>query len=306
QVRLATDTDGDRLVALKILQKEWIWKNDMSVLVRREIEIMRELDHPSVVKLIEVFNSDTHVFMAMEAVDGRELYDEINRKGMLEEHRASDLFQQLMVAVDYIHSLGVAHRDLKLENLLLSKDGKRIKVTDFGLAARLDEWEGDPKHQRRRSWGGKRKQRRQQTACGTPSYAAPEIIASSETQGYDARGVDIWCAGVVLYAMVTGKMPFRGENVNATLDIIRTKEPVYPKQLSPEITDLLRSMLQKDPSKRMSVARVLAHPWTTMPPRPPQPPPQQPPSSSKKALDSLLGASVSSSQEPLALTTSTE
>ena len=89
-----------------------------------------------------------------------------------------------MVAVDYIHSLGVAHRDLKLENLLLSRDGTRIKVTDFGLAARLDEWEGDPKHQRRRSWGTKRKQQgRQQTACGTPSYAAPEIIASSETQG---------------------------------------------------------------------------------------------------------------------------
>lgn len=94
-----------------------------------------------------------------------------------------------MVAVDYIHSLGIAHRDLKLENLLLSKDGKRIKVTDFGLAARLDEWEGDPKHQKWRSWGTKRNQRRQQTACGTPSYAAPEIIASAEIRGWAL----VWC-----------------------------------------------------------------------------------------------------------------
>ena len=93
-----------------------------------------------------------------------------------------------MVAVEYIHSLGVAHRDLKLENLLLSRDGTRIKVTDFGLAARLDEWEGDPKLQKRRTWGAKRNQRRQQTACGTPSYAAPEIISSSENQGWVLLG----------------------------------------------------------------------------------------------------------------------
>lgn len=91
--------------------------------------------------------------------------------------------RQLMMAVEYMHSIGVAHRDLKLENLLLSEDGKRIKVTDFGLAARLNEWEGDAK-QRRKSWApSKRGQRRQQTAsCGTPSYAAPEIIVSSESQ----------------------------------------------------------------------------------------------------------------------------
>lgn len=89
---------------------------------------------------------------------------------------------QLMMAVEYLHSIGVAHRDIKLENVLLSDDGQRIKVTDFGLAARLDEWEGGTK-QKRRAWGGpKRKQRRQRTACGTPAYAAPEVIDSSDEQ----------------------------------------------------------------------------------------------------------------------------
>lgn len=87
----------------------------------------------------------------------------------------------MIVAVEYIHSLGVAHRDLKLENLLLSKDGERIKVTDFGLAARLDEWEGEAVRHRLRAWG-KRSHMRQQVACGTPSYAAPEIL-SLENQG---------------------------------------------------------------------------------------------------------------------------
>lgn len=98
-----------------------------------------------------------------------------------------------MIAVEYLHSIGVAHRDIKLENLLLSDDGQRLKLADFGVAARLDEWEGGTR-QKKRSWGTKRKQRRQQTVRGTPSYASsaqaasayasPEVIDSSDEQRY--------------------------------------------------------------------------------------------------------------------------
>ncbi|CBJ31231.1 conserved unknown protein [Ectocarpus siliculosus] len=244
EVRLATDTANDELVALKIMLKEWIWKNDMSSLVRREIGIMKELDHPCVVKLVEVFNSETHVFMAMEAIEGRELRTELRREGYLSEERSRNIFQQL-------------------ENVLLSEDGERIKLTDFELATHLDEWEGGSFQEGRKSWRARKSHRRQQSAGRTPAYAAPEVIAATEDHRYDARGVDTWCAGLCLFALVTGRLPFRAKGSEATLGIIQTMEPTYPEGLPPLLTDLLRGMLRKDPSKRLSVPAVMGHPWTS-------------------------------------------
>ncbi|CAN0201256.1 unnamed protein product, partial [Ectocarpus sp. 12 AP-2014] len=263
EVRLATDTANDELVALKIMLKEWIWKNDMSSLVRREIGIMKELDHPCVVKLVEVFNSETHVFMAMEAIEGRELRTELRREGYLSEERSRNIFQQLMMAVRYLHSIGVAHRNIKLENVLLSEDGERIKLTDFELATHLDEWEGGSFQDGRKSWRTRKSHRRQQSTGRTAAYAAPEVIAATEDHRYDARGVDTWCAGLCLFALVTGRLPFRAKGSEATLGIIQTMEPTYPEGLPPLLTDLLRGMLRKDPSKRLSVPAVMGHPWTS-------------------------------------------
>ncbi|CAB1113343.1 unnamed protein product [Ectocarpus sp. CCAP 1310/34] len=262
-VRLATDTANDELVALKIMLKEWIWKNDMSSLVRREIAIMKELDHPCVVKLVEVFNSETHVFMAMETIEGRELRTELRREGYLSEERSRNIFQQLMTAVRYLHSIGVAHRNIKLENVLLSEDGERIKLTDFELATHLDEWEGGSFQDGRKSWRTKKSHRRQQSTGRTAAYAAPEVIAATEDHRYDARGVDTWCAGLCLFALVTGRLPFRAKGSEATLGIIQTMEPTYPEGLPPLLTDLLRGMLRKDSSKRLSVPAVIGHPWTS-------------------------------------------
>ncbi|CAM9908326.1 unnamed protein product, partial [Scytosiphon promiscuus] len=265
ELRLAKDTVTEEEVALKIMQKEWIWKNDMSKLVRREIGIIRELDHPSVVKLIEVFNSETHVFMAMEGVDGTDLREELRLEGRMDEDQARDIFQQVMMALQYLHSIGVAHRDLTLENVLLREGGQQIKLAGFGLAAYLEEWEGGTarNQNKRRSWSSKRNRRRQQRACGTPEYAPPEVFMSSEDQRYDSRGVDAWCAGVCLFAIVTGEMPFAATGVEETAELVQTTEPRLPEQLSPELTNLLRGMLTKDPSKRLTVNEALNHPWTT-------------------------------------------
>ncbi|CAN0308958.1 unnamed protein product, partial [Ectocarpus fasciculatus] len=153
-------------------------------------------------------------------------------------------------------------RNIKLENVLLSEDGERIKLTDFELATHLDEWEGGSSQDGRKSWRTRNSHRRQQTTGRTAAYVAPEVIAASEDLRYDARGVDTWCAGLCLFALVTGNLPFRAKGTEATLGIIQTMEPTYPEGLPPLLTDLLRGMLRKDPSKRLSVPAVMGHPWT--------------------------------------------
>ncbi|CAM9250262.1 unnamed protein product [Choristocarpus tenellus] len=260
EVWLALDTSTGESVAIKILEKQWIYSNDVRDMVNQEIEVMEDLQHPSVLRLFKVLNSYSHVFMVMEFMEGKDLHTEIARC-FISDNRAKNLFQQVLEGIAYMHSQGVAHRDMKPENLLLSKDGKRIKIADFGLAARFRGKEKDDgaisDRRRGESMVGSP---RQNTVCGTPYYTAPEVFADGSS-GYDPRCVDVWSSGIVLYAMLAGRLPFDGGNTSRTLQMITRDEVIYPPHFSPRVKDLLKGLLMKCPDKRIKVNEALQHPW---------------------------------------------
>ncbi|XP_062455787.1 maternal embryonic leucine zipper kinase [Rhea pennata] len=179
--------------------------------------------------------------MVLEYCPGGELFDYIVSKDHLSEEEARVFFRQIVSAIAYVHSQGYAHRDLKPENLLID-DGHNLKLTDFGLCAK-------PK-------GGL--DYHLNTCCGSPAYAAPELIQGKAYIGSEA---DIWSMGVLLYALLCGFLPFDDENVMAVYRKIMRGKYYVPKWLSPSSTLLLHQMLQVDPKKRITVKHLLSHPW---------------------------------------------
>ncbi|EFN57457.1 hypothetical protein CHLNCDRAFT_142950 [Chlorella variabilis] len=203
----------------------------------------------------EVFLTKTHLVLAMEYAAGGDLFRYVSARRGLPEDEARWFFQQLMVAVDYCHRMGVTSRDIKLENTLL--DGGQwplIKLADFGFSK-------DPKQQSEAK-----------TRVGTPAYLAPEVIAAQPGKSYDAQKVDIWSCGVLLYVMVVGRYPF-GMPSDAALDPMRRlsrmmertmkAEFSFPpdKPLSDGVKDLISRILVQDPALRPSLHDIQAHPW---------------------------------------------
>lgn len=181
---------------------------------------------------------------------GGELFDYILKHHYLQEPEAKRLFAQLISGVDYMHQKHIVHRDLKLENLLLSKD-RDIIITDFGFANRFQVAQEDL----------------MATSCGSPCYAAPELVISDENQ-YVGTAVDIWSCGVILFAMLCGYLPFdddptnpQGANINVLYKYIVSTRLEIPKSMSIDATHLLRRMLVPDPAKRCTMEEIKRHPW---------------------------------------------
>ena len=188
-VHLATNAN----VAIKILDKAKI-KDDSDIeRISREIHILKALRHPNIAQLYETITSERHIYIVMEYVEGKDLFQYIYTHTYLSEVKASTLFRQLISALEYIHTLGIVHRDIKPENILLDKSKKKIKLVDFGLS-------NSYKH------GDLLK-----TACGSPCYASPEMIAGKD---YNGLYSDLWSCGVVLYCMLNGKLPFDDEDMS--------------------------------------------------------------------------------------------
>ena len=165
---------------------------------------------------------------------------DICERGRLPPEEALDYFQQLMGAINYCHRFNVAHRDLKPENLLLDRD-KNLKVADFGMAA-WQKGAGDLL----------------ETSCGSPHYAAPEVVNG---EPYDGSVSDTWSCGVILFALLAGRLPFDDENLLNLLEKIKVGKFVMPSDIPTPAQDLIRKMLEKDPKKRIKVVDVLKHPW---------------------------------------------
>uniref|UniRef100_A0A8C8RI30 non-specific serine/threonine protein kinase n=1 Tax=Pelusios castaneus TaxID=367368 RepID=A0A8C8RI30_9SAUR len=209
--------------------------------VKTEIDAMKNLSHQHICRLYHVIETSKKIFMVLEYCPGGELFDYIISKDRLSEEEARIFFRQIVSAIAYVHSQGYAHRDLKPENLLIDAD-HNLKLIDFGLCAK-------PK-------GGLDYQLN--TCCGSPAYAAPELIQGKAYIGSEA---DIWSMGVLLYALLCGFLPFDDENVMVLYrKILRGKYEV-PKWLSVNSTLLLHQMLQVDPKKRITVKHLLNHPW---------------------------------------------
>ncbi|XP_042503978.1 CBL-interacting protein kinase 2-like [Macadamia integrifolia] len=228
-------------MAIKVIDKEKVLKVGLVDQVKREISVMRLVQHPNIVQLYEVMASKTKIYFVMEYAKGGELFNKV-AKGKLKEDVARKYFQQLISAVDFCHSRGVYHRDLKPENLLLDDNGN-LKASDFGLSALADS---------------KRQDGLLHTACGTPAYVAPEVI---NRKGYDGSKADIWSCGVILYVLLAGFLPFHDSNLMEMYRKIGKGEFRCPNWFPTEVRRLLSKILDPNPNTRISMAKIKENSW---------------------------------------------
>lgn len=175
----------------------------------------------------------------MEYINGGELFDYIVENTRIKDVEAARFYSQIISGIEYMHKLKIVHRDLKPENLLLEARG-RLKIVDFGLSNLYKQDE------------------LLKTACGSPCYAAPEMIAGKK---YNGLGVDIWSSGVILFAMLAGYLPFEDPNTSQLYKKILAGDYKFPKYISMEARDFLKNILVTDPSKRYGVHDIRKHPW---------------------------------------------
>ncbi|KAK8797222.1 hypothetical protein WA158_004432 [Blastocystis sp. Blastoise] len=239
KVKLAIHINTGIKVAIKILNKEKIRQLDMSEKVKREIKILKEFNHPHIIRLYEVIDTPTEIFLVIEYASGGELFDYIRLRGKLVENEARHFFQQIISGLEYCHRHNVVHRDLKPENLLLDKDNN-IKIADFGLANFMKDGCF------------------LETSCGSPNYASPEIISGKMYAGPE---VDVWSSGVILYALLCGRLPFDDENIPALFRKIKNGMYRLPNFLSRGGRELIPRMLYSDPLGRITIPEIRQHPW---------------------------------------------
>lgn len=210
--------------------------------IEREIIIMKLLTHPNVLRLYDVWETSKALYLVLEYVEGGELFDLLVELGPLQEPEAIKYFRQIVLGTAYCHALGICHRDLKPENLLLDAQ-LNVKLADFGMAA-LES-------------NGKLLE----TSCGSPHYAAPEIVSGLK---YHGAASDVWSCGVILFALLTGRLPFDDENIRNLLLKVQAGSYEMPiDEISREAQDLIMKMLEVDPVKRITTENILKHPLLT-------------------------------------------
>ncbi|KAL1644514.1 serine/threonine-protein kinase gin4 [Didymella pomorum] len=212
--------------------------------LEREICIMKLLDHPNIVRLYDIWENRDELYLIMEYVEGGELFSYIHEQGGLIEIHVVHIFRQIIAALIYCHRISIHHRDLKPENILLDRETMTVKLVDFGMAALQPT--------------GKKLT----TPCGSPHYAAPEVI---KTTAYDGAKADVWSCGVILYVLLTGTPPFNysgdDRDLKYLFKAIEKGEYVMPDSLSHEAADLIRRILIPDPRRRVGLEDIWNHPF---------------------------------------------
>ncbi|KAI0419039.1 hypothetical protein F5X98DRAFT_362741 [Xylaria grammica] len=263
RVRLARHHTTQDIVAVKILAKnsnqmtaagsmaeldKWDRTRDefhsqrhMPLSIEREVAILKLIDHPHIVKLHDIWENRAEIYLVLEYMDCGDMFSYINTYGPLPEFEMVGYFRQILSALGYVHSFNICHRDLKPENILMQSNGV-VKIADFGMAA----IQQSPNHALR-------------TSCGSPHYAAPELIARARYQG---NKVDIWSLGCLLYATLSRRLPFDDPDGNVPKLLAKAAKGVYsmPEFLSKEAQDLIAKMLTVDPVKRISIRKIWQHP----------------------------------------------
>ncbi|EST05689.1 Protein kinase domain protein [Kalmanozyma brasiliensis GHG001] len=238
KVKLATHALTGHRVAMKIINRRKISSLDMGGRVKREIQYLKLLRHPHIIKLYEVITTPNDIIMVIEYAGG-ELFQYIVDRGRMPEQEARRFFQQVICAMEYCHRHKIVHRDLKPENLLLD-EYLNVKIGDFGLSNIMTD--GDFL----------------KTSCGSPNYAAPEVISG---RLYAGPEIDIWSCGVILYVMLCGRLPFDDEYIPTLFKKINNGIYTLPSYLSQEARHLLSQMLIVDPVKRITIQEIRQHPW---------------------------------------------
>jgi len=245
-VREGTKKGSSEKVALKYIEKKFVKKKHIEQL-RREIDIMKKVNHQNVLALKEIFESDSHLTLVMELVTGGELFYKIVERGSFTEKDARNVVRQVCAGVEYLHSQGIAHRDLKPENLLCSGEGDDmvIKIADFGLSKIFGAGEA------------------LETSCGTPDYVAPEVLTGGS---YD-NAVDMWSIGVITYILLCGFPPFYASSQNLLFEKILTADYDFPEpewtHVSDNAKNFIRNLIVKDPDQRHTAKKCLEDAWIT-------------------------------------------
>ncbi|KAF9586549.1 Protein kinase [Lunasporangiospora selenospora] len=238
KVKRAVHSITGHTVAIKIINRNKVVNQDMFARVKREIQYLKLLRHPHIIKLYEVISTPTSIYMVIEYAGG-ELFNYIVDNTRLSEDEARRFFQQIVCAIEYCHRHKIVHRDLKPENLLLDPS-MNVKIADFGLSNIMTD--GDFL----------------KTSCGSPNYAAPEVISGKLYAGPE---VDVWSCGVILYVMLCGRLPFDDDYIPLLFKKINGGIYSLPSFLSPETKYLLTSMLVVDPLKRITIAEIRQNAW---------------------------------------------
>ncbi|KAM5239902.1 MAP/microtubule affinity-regulating kinase 3 isoform 5-T5 [Hipposideros larvatus] len=238
KVKLARHILTGREVAIKIIDKTQLNPTSLQKLFR-EVRIMKILNHPNIVKLFEVIETDKTLYLIMEYASGGEVFDYLVAHGRMKEKEARAKFRQIVSAVQYCHQKRIVHRDLKAENLLLDAD-MNIKIADFGFSNEF-------------TVGSKL-----DTFCGSPPYAAPELFQGKK---YDGPEVDVWSLGVILYTLVSGSLPFDGQNLKELRERVLRGKYRIPFYMSTDCENLLKRFLVLNPIKRGTLEQIMKDRW---------------------------------------------
>ncbi|KAJ7180576.1 kinase-like domain-containing protein [Mycena filopes] len=256
RVRVARNSKTGQYAAIKIVSKNTFDSTrslnhladdteHSQLSLEREIVVMKLIDHPNIMRLYDVWETSTELYLILEYVKGGELFEYLCKKGRLPTEEALGYFQQIIAAIDYCHQFNIAHRDLKPENILLDEDFN-VKIADFGMAA----WQAE---------GMLR------TSCGSPHYAAPEIVSA---KAYNGSAADIWSCGVILHALLAGRLPFDDEDLGTLLEKVKIGSFDMPDDIDPLAQDLIKKMLTANAEDRITMPDLLLHPfYTSMKPR---------------------------------------
>uniref|UniRef100_A0A915PW07 MAP/microtubule affinity-regulating kinase 3 n=1 Tax=Setaria digitata TaxID=48799 RepID=A0A915PW07_9BILA len=238
KVKLAKHIPTGIEVAIKIIDKTALNPGSLHKLFR-EVKIMKQLDHPNIVKLYQVMETENTLYLVMEYASGGEVFDYLVAHGRMKEKEARAKFRQIVSAVQYLHQKNIIHRDLKAENLLLDSD-MNIKIADFGFSNQF-------------VIGNKL-----DTFCGSPPYAAPELFQGKK---YDGPEVDVWSLGVILYTLVSGSLPFDGQNLKELRERVLRGKYRIPFYMSTDCENLLKKFLVLNPARRGALGAIMKDRW---------------------------------------------
>ena len=241
-VKLAVSKTEGKKFALKIYEKYRLTDPSKKKNVAREIEILKKIDHPNIVKMFEVVETPKQLHLVLEFISGGSLGAYLKKKPnrRLDENECRNLFRQLVLAVEYIHSQKVTHRDLKLENLLMDSESSVLKVIDFGFSTCFSH------------------EKKVKLFCGTPTYMAPEIVTRKEYCGPPA---DVWALGVLLFVMLSGCFPFKAPTDRELFKKIERGIFSIPSHVPAGARNLIHKILVLNPEERLKASDILSDNW---------------------------------------------
>lgn len=232
--------DPTQKVAVKILDLKGIAKTFKSIWC--EVSSLKQANHPNIIKLFQVFKDDEKLYLVFEYVEGLDLSDYIMERRRVDEKKAAFILQQICSTINYLHSINICHRDIKLDNIMINPETLEIKLIDFGFATKCNDRE------------------RLKGKIGTPYYVAPEVL-----KGTYGKECDMWSLGIMTYYMLIGDPPFNAESDSELFEtIIMTDVPYhqdYWSNVSPLWMDFLKKLLVKEPEYRLTAREAACHPW---------------------------------------------